>query len=88
MPVLMSAKEMTAKKKFSEPRTHLVVYDGAIFAGVIDQHRDGKFRAYDSTGMLIGSFGTQHDASRAISDSFCSLPAGPSPPATTARGMS
>jgi hypothetical protein len=43
----------------------LSVYDGTVFAGLIDQSR-GLFRAYDAAGALVGTFKTQRDAMCAI----------------------
>jgi hypothetical protein len=45
---------------------HLAVYDGAIFAGALEQCRDGRFRAYDATGALVGIFKSQREAMRSI----------------------
>ena len=45
---------------------HVAVYDGTDFVGQIDEHRDGRFRALDVNGKLIGTFTTQRDAMRSI----------------------
>jgi hypothetical protein len=60
MDLDMSSRDLTG------PSLHLAVYDGAIFAGALEQCRDGKFRAYDATGALVGIYKSQHEALHAI----------------------
>jgi hypothetical protein len=48
------------------PPDRSAVYDGAIHVGYVDQRRDGRFRAYDVDGRMIGTYTTQREATRAI----------------------
>ncbi len=44
----------------------LAVYDGTDHCGFIDEGRNGRFRAYDADGKLVGIYKNQREALRAI----------------------